>query len=164
VRETPQETLLEGWQGFCHCDGLLGGYATLPILARGLRTATSSNGPSSRERAPKISSALLTEVFEGLRFGDANVQLDDTLILIEPEAAKEYQTALPGHLKPTAGFANGGTLSPTGPHDPSTSNSPTADASAAFVTGTARPKLFVTSIGGTESDFAGGTAASAPYI
>ncbi len=29
--------------------------------------------------------------FDGFKFGDANVQLDDTLLLIEPEAAKEYE-------------------------------------------------------------------------
>ena len=31
--------------------------------------------------------------FEGFKFGDANVQLDDTLLLIEPEAAKNYEAA-----------------------------------------------------------------------
>ena len=33
--------------------------------------------------------------FDGFKFGDANVQLDDTLLLIEPEAAKVYETAHP---------------------------------------------------------------------
>lgn len=32
--------------------------------------------------------------FEGFRLGDANIQLDKTLLLIEPEAAKRYQAAL----------------------------------------------------------------------
>jgi uncharacterized protein len=30
-------------------------------------------------------------VFEGFKFGDANVQLDDTLLLIESGAAKKYE-------------------------------------------------------------------------
>ena len=32
--------------------------------------------------------------FEGFKFGDANVQLDDTLLLIEPEAAKAHEAAV----------------------------------------------------------------------
>jgi predicted AAA+ superfamily ATPase len=32
--------------------------------------------------------------FEGFKFGDSNVQLDDTLLLIEPEAAREYEAKL----------------------------------------------------------------------
>lgn len=32
--------------------------------------------------------------FEGFKFGDSNVQLDDTLLLIEPEAAKQYAARL----------------------------------------------------------------------
>lgn len=34
--------------------------------------------------------------FEGFKFGDANVQFDDTLLLIETEAAKAYEAAHPG--------------------------------------------------------------------
>jgi predicted AAA+ superfamily ATPase len=48
------------------------------------------------------------QVFEGFRLGDANVQLDDTLLLIEPEAAKSYEanliassTVAPGGVKTT---------------------------------------------------------------
>jgi uncharacterized protein len=33
--------------------------------------------------------------FDGFRLGDANVQLDDTLLLIEPEAAKKYLESIP---------------------------------------------------------------------
>ena len=33
--------------------------------------------------------------FDGFKFGDANVQLDDTLLLIEPEAAQAYEVAHP---------------------------------------------------------------------
>jgi hypothetical protein len=37
------------------------------------------------------------ENFEGFKFGDKNVQLDDTLLLIAPEAAKQYKA---GHIPP----------------------------------------------------------------
>jgi hypothetical protein len=33
--------------------------------------------------------------FDGFKLGDANIQLDDTLLLIEPEAAKAYEAANP---------------------------------------------------------------------
>ena len=35
------------------------------------------------------------DTFEGFKLGDANVQLDDTLLLIEPEAAKTYELSHP---------------------------------------------------------------------
>jgi predicted AAA+ superfamily ATPase len=35
------------------------------------------------------------ELYEGFKFGDGNVQLDDTLLLIEPEAANAYEAAHP---------------------------------------------------------------------
>lgn len=35
------------------------------------------------------------ETLEGFKFGDANVQLDDTPLLIEPDAAKAYEAAHP---------------------------------------------------------------------
>ena len=38
--------------------------------------------------------------FEGFKLGDANVQFDDTLLLIEPEAAKAYEIAHPPILPP----------------------------------------------------------------
>jgi hypothetical protein len=38
--------------------------------------------------------------FDGFKFGDANVQLDDTLLLIEPAAAKAYEAASPPVLPP----------------------------------------------------------------
>jgi predicted AAA+ superfamily ATPase len=38
--------------------------------------------------------------FDGFKFGDANVQLDDTLLLIEPEAAKAYEAAIPPVIPP----------------------------------------------------------------
>lgn len=38
--------------------------------------------------------------FDGFKFGDTNVQLDDTLLLIEPEAAKAYEAAHPPGTSP----------------------------------------------------------------
>jgi hypothetical protein len=43
--------------------------------------------------------------FDGFKFGDANVQLDDTLLLIEPQAAAGYAASL---LPPPAKPATGG--------------------------------------------------------
>ncbi len=40
------------------------------------------------------------EIFEGFKLGDANVQLDDTLLLIEPAAAKAYGVAHPPLIPP----------------------------------------------------------------
>jgi predicted AAA+ superfamily ATPase len=34
------------------------------------------------------------ETFEGFHFGEGNVQFDDTLLLIEPEAAKQYEASI----------------------------------------------------------------------
>ena len=42
-------------------------------------------------------------VYIGFKFGDANVQLDDTLVLIEPDAAKRYEAA---HAPPPAAVTN----------------------------------------------------------
>jgi len=47
--------------------------------------------------------------YEGFKFGDSNVQFDDTLLLIEPDAAKAYEAA----NKP--GLNNGGSTSGTTP-------------------------------------------------
>jgi hypothetical protein len=56
------------------------------------------------------------ETFEGFKFGDKNVQLDDTLLLIEPEAAKQYEAA---HIPPPAPIHGpGGDQPPTGPGGP----------------------------------------------
>ena len=55
--------------------------------------------------------------FEGFKFGDSNVQLDDTLLLIEPEAAKQYQARIaasaPG-LPLTSGSGSIGQPAPFG--------------------------------------------------
>lgn len=52
------------------------------------------------------------DVFEGFRFGDPNVQLDDTLLLIEAEGATQYEAKLLASLTPNAGSA-GGAASPS---------------------------------------------------
>lgn len=58
------------------------------------------------------------DTFEGFKFGDANIQLDDTLILIEPETAKAYETAHPP--SPPAG-----TPSPSPSNGPVVQETPT---------------------------------------
>lgn len=40
------------------------------------------------------------ELFEGFKFGDANIQFDDTLLLIAPEAAGAYEVAHPPFTPP----------------------------------------------------------------
>src|SRR4029453_891606 len=52
------------------------------------------------------------EVFDGFKFGDANVQLDDTLLLIEPETAKQYETM---HLVIAPSPGGGGTATVLSP-------------------------------------------------
>jgi hypothetical protein len=62
--------------------------------------------------------------FDGFKFGDANVQLDDTLLLIEPAAAKAYEAANPpvllsGPTPPGPGpLPPGPGLTPPGPIPP----------------------------------------------
>jgi len=62
--------------------------------------------------------------FDGFKFGDANVQLDDTLLLIEPEAATAYEAAIPpvvppGPTPPVPGpLPPGPVLTPPGPVPP----------------------------------------------
>jgi predicted AAA+ superfamily ATPase len=59
--------------------------------------------------------------FDGFKFGDANIQFDDTLVLIEPEAAKAYEAAnqptpLPVPTTPPGATPPGST--PPGPTPP----------------------------------------------
>ena len=55
------------------------------------------------------------EKYDGFKFGDSNVQLDDTLLLIEPEAAAEYEASIakPDPI-PDPGPATGGGQQPSG--------------------------------------------------
>ena len=56
------------------------------------------------------------DTFEGFKLGDSNVQLDDTLLLIEPEVAKQYEAKIKSAPPPApAGGATPGTgTTPTG--------------------------------------------------
>ena len=57
--------------------------------------------------------------FDGFKFGDANVQLDDTLLLIEPNAAKAYEAAIPPVIPPNPVPPGPGPLPPgPGPTPP----------------------------------------------
>ncbi len=80
--------------------------------------------------------------FDGFKLGDSNVQLDDTLLLIEPEAAEQYAASLtpltsqpdkasePIHESPTTAVTPGkgtpGTLAPSGTETPSGPKKPHA--------------------------------------
>ncbi|SDR63348.1 hypothetical protein SAMN05519103_08517 [Rhizobiales bacterium GAS113] len=87
------------------------------------------------------------DVFEGFSFGDANVQFDDTLILIEPEVAEKYKSSLPVDLKTKTGFADGATPPATGAHGAATSsNQSTAGTSTASATGAVKAKSFYGSL------------------
>jgi hypothetical protein len=70
------------------------------------------------------------DTFEGFKLGDANVQLDDTLLLIEPEAAKAYDAAHPAISvtgdRPMPSLVPGGQTSPEGPKPPGGEKSDTA--------------------------------------
>ena len=50
--------------------------------------------------------------FEGFKLGNANIQLDDTLLLIEPDAAKQYEAA---HVTPSPPVPGSPTSSPIPP-------------------------------------------------
>jgi len=57
--------------------------------------------------------------FDGFKFGDAEIQLDDTLLLIEPEAAKAYEATIPSVVPPGPTIPGSGPLPPVpGPTTP----------------------------------------------
>ncbi len=87
-----QGALLEVRQACHQSSGLLGGHAALSL------SAAPPHG-SWRDRASHRKGAGTRDFFataygehegkfDGFKFGDANVQFDDTLLLIEPEAAR----------------------------------------------------------------------------
>ena len=84
------------------------------------------------------------DTFEGFKLGDANVQLDDTLLLIELGAAERYEASI---KKPDTGAGTGsvttvglhGTVTPTGGQISATSGTGT---SGAVTTIPAKPKTF----------------------
>jgi uncharacterized protein len=53
------------------------------------------------------------EKFDGFQFGNANVQFDDTLLLIEPEAAKRYAESQSKPSEPTTTPIGGGSQTPS---------------------------------------------------
>ena len=55
------------------------------------------------------------ELFEGFKFGDANIQFDDTLLLIAPEAAIAYEAAHPAVTPPATQPPGPGPSGPTPP-------------------------------------------------
>jgi hypothetical protein len=87
------------------------------------------------------------DVFDGFKFGDANVQFDDTLLLIEPEAARRYEADLSVSLKPGAGLVDGVTPQPTGVPGQSALFQPPVGAPDAVATmGSGKPKSFYGSV------------------
>lgn len=56
--------------------------------------------------------AQTSDSFDGFKFGDANVQFDDTLLLIEPEAAKAYEAKLASKAMPSITGTVGGDPTP----------------------------------------------------
>ena len=64
--------------------------------------------------------------FDGFKYGDANVQLDDTLLLIEPDAAKKYEIDHATPPTPTPTPQPGGSAEPAPePYSPSSGGSGT---------------------------------------
>jgi hypothetical protein len=85
-------------------------------------------------------------VFEGFKLGDANVQFDDTLLLIEPEAAEKYRSNLPAELKTQSGFGDGAIQTPTGPGGQATLLSPPGTHPTAPSVTAAKAKSFYGSV------------------
>jgi predicted AAA+ superfamily ATPase len=80
--------------------------------------------------------------FDGFKFGDANIQFDDTLLLIEPEAAKAYEAAnlvvapIPGTTAPGTPVPSTGNVLQESLGRPATPPSPPPTPAAV------RPKAF----------------------
>ena len=85
-------------------------------------------------------------VFEGFKFGDANVQVDNTLLLIEPEVAKQYEASMLAAADPAVNNIGGMTpLSvPTGGLTPSPR--PTVASGHASTGGQGKAKSFYGSV------------------
>jgi hypothetical protein len=85
------------------------------------------------------------DVFEGFKLGKANVQVDNTLLLIQPEAAKQYETNLLA-LNSDPGIDGGTTPSPTVAPGGVTPSRPTPGAGAVLTTCPAKAKSFYGSV------------------
>ena len=78
------------------------------------------------------------ETFEGFQFGDPNVSLNDTLLLIEPEAARAYEEAHrpdkteSGLVTPTPTPLGGGSPTPTPPECVTPTPTPTPPRSRSY--------------------------------
>jgi hypothetical protein len=87
------------------------------------------------------------DVFDGFKFGDANVQFDDTLLLIDPEAARRYEANLSVSPKPGSGIGEGGTAQQTAVLGQSTLfQPPVGGLDAVEKTGSGKPKSFYGSV------------------
>jgi hypothetical protein len=80
------------------------------------------------------------ENYEGFKFGDKNVQLDDTLLLIAPEAAQQYQTA---HVSSPTLVRGSGGGSPTGFKEPTTGFCETPPQVPSPTAGTPKARTFI---------------------
>ena len=81
------------------------------------------------------------ENFEGFKFGDKNVQLDDTLVLIAPESAKQYEAT---HIPPPPIHGPAGDPPPTGPGEPTSGPGETTPLVAPLTTnGTPKAHAFI---------------------
>jgi hypothetical protein len=81
------------------------------------------------------------EKYEGFKFGEANVQLDDTLLLIEPTAAAAYEAA--NQPAPTPGPTPLGPIPPgPTPHGPTPPGPPPSAPTAQGATLVAKAKSF----------------------
>jgi len=87
------------------------------------------------------------DVFEGFKLGDANIQFDDTLLLIEPQAAKQYETKLLQARSSSAGVIGEITAPPTGaPAGLSPLEQPTPCAGSLSTTSSGRARSFYGSV------------------
>jgi uncharacterized protein len=82
------------------------------------------------------------ETFDGFQFGNADVQFDDTLLLIEPDAAKEYEISQSKPGEPPPKIANGGTGGYSGPHAPGVPGQGPGDLGAPTVAPQAKARSF----------------------
>jgi predicted AAA+ superfamily ATPase len=122
-------------------------YLYLPRLEnRNVLEQAISKGASSKDFFGTAYGQTAT-VFEGFKLGDANVQFDDTLLLIEPEAAREYAASLPTETKPVPGVETGFTPSQSGHFgEPPASTPPTPIGFAPTAQPSAKAKSYYGSV------------------
>lgn len=131
-------------------------YLYLPRLkSRGVLEQAIVKGAGSRDFFG-TAYGLAGNAFDGFKLGDSNIQLDDTLLLIEPEAAKAYaathvQPAQPGGQTPgRPGAGASGTVPPGGGVPPVTPPKPTGVPSAHSFIGTVRRRIGLVRLGGDD--------------